>query len=780
MSGGSDNAHSPQFAQVHKEKIKADYSEPNKIDLSLSDAKASHVSGFLPGEDIKMEKDLLCPKDQSLLHEENQKIINTSTPKDTKYQDRHGFEYMHKPRLNKNTIPDITVPQRSKVNNSKMYREPCMVSILSSCPRATLIPGLPSINLLENAIKRSEVSETVMSCKKKPVKHIHSLGTWYHDIKILNEMMFLKPTCPKSASVPGFPSVPLYTKDIPSIVNFLPTCPKASRISGLPSRLPFAVSEPESWPINNTVFWKRNNKKSKVQILHTFTESPDMFKGIIPIRPSCSTACKIRGFPSAPGSIHQKLPSIINMLPSCPKYSSIAGFPSVLLSTKQNISLWRTNNKPLFVMQNKNDQTRVIRDLGEPYDDTRLKHMFLLTLTCPAAAAPGFPSKPVHIEKVPNVVNIYPTCPTTSKIIGMPSKLLVIRPDEYKHMDSVILCNRQMRKSDAHTLLYIYNAERAKSMSQIRSTCPTQSRIPGLPSAPKQRAQNEQNIVNIMPSCPNNSKTVGIPSITVMKTHQDCHEWRLNSKLIIQMPKKRMCIILKQVLDIFKENADFTQTMVALAPSCPEKAHSPGFPSLPAQTYESSCYMTKLLTSCPKASRVPGITSVLNTEPDGNKWSMDTKPLWIKQIRDEPYCYKLLYPPQYELIEGTQSIILLKPSCPRKAKNPGFPSAPPRSEKHTMSNRLSPCAIFETCDPMRLESSLISSFSMTRVPITEENNPSKGCDIATQHLTNTSAVNEVTHTSATELDSNSLEETKEDIGFWPKSEEGEKGILESG
>ncbi|MCI4377563.1 hypothetical protein PGIGA_G00204970 [Pangasianodon gigas] len=797
MSGYSDNAHSPQFAQVHKTKIKADNSESNKIDFFLSDAKASYISGLPSGEDIKMEEDVQRAKDESLLQEESQeKRINTVAPKDTEYQDRHCFEHMREPQLSESTIPDIPLPERSKVDNSKIYREPCMVSILPSCPRAAIIPGLPSLYLPEKAIKwpSSEGSIRVMPCKKEPAMHIQNLGIQYHDIKMLNKIISLKPTCPKSVSIPGFPSVPLDTEDIPSSVNFPPTCPKASRISGLPSRLPFTISEPEIWPKNNMMLWERKKKKCKVQILHSFTESPDMFKAMIPIRPSCSTASKVPGFPSTPGSIPQEHPSIINMLPSCPKISSIAGFPSVFLSIEQDLSLCRSDNTPLFVKQNKKDQIRVIHDLGKPYDDIRqLRNMLSLTLTCPATAAPGFPSAPIHIEKVPNAVNLCPTCPTTSKISGMPSKLLVIEPDDkYKHMDSVILRKRQLRKSDPHILVMsTYNAETAKSMSLIRSTCSTQSRIPGFPSAPKHRPQKDQNIVNMMSSCPNNSKILGFPSITVMRTDQDVQQWRLvNSEPLIQMPKKRMSdmyIILSQVLDTFKENIDFTKTMVALVPSCPKKAHCPGFPSLPTQNHECPQCMIKLLTSCPKASCVPGIPSLINTESVSNKWPRDTETLWIKRMRNQSYCFELAYTPLYECTDdkdGIQSIVLLKPSCPRKAKIPGFPFAPPpRSEKHIMSDRLSPCATVETCGPLTLESSLISNFSMTHVPVTiltEEINPSKECDIAMQHLPNSSTVYEVTHMNAAELNSSSLEETKEDIGFWPKSEEGEKGILESG
>ncbi|MCJ8731697.1 hypothetical protein PDJAM_G00202480 [Pangasius djambal] len=795
MSGYSDNAHSPQFAQVHKTKIKADNSESNMIDFFLCDAKASYVSGLPSGEDIKMEEDVQRAKDESLLQEESQeKRINTVAPKDTEYQDRHCFEHMREPQLSESTIPGIPLPQRSEVDSSSIYREPCMVSILPSCPRAAIIPGLPSLYLPEKAIKwpSSEESIRVMPCKKEAAMHIHNLGIQYHDSKILNEIISLKPTCPKSVSIPGFPSVPLDTEDIPSSVNFLPTCPKASSISGLPSRLPFTISEPEIWPKNNMMLWERKKKKCKVQILHSFTENPAMFKAMIPIRPSCPTASTIPGFPSTPGSIPQEHPSIINMLPSCPKISSIAGFPSVFLRIDQDLSLCRPDKTLLFVKQNKKDQIRVIHDLGKPYDDIRqLRNMLSLTLTCPATAAPGFPSAPIHNEKAPNAVNLRPTCPATSRISGMPSKLLVIEPDDkYMHMDSGILWKRQLRKSDPHILVMsTYNAETAKSMSLIRSTCSTQSRIPGFPSAPKRRPQKDQNIVNMMSSCPNNSKIVGFPSITVMRTDQDIQQWRLNSERLIRTPKKRlsdMYIILSEVLDTFKENIDFS-VMVALVPSCPKKAHCPGFPSLPAQNHECPQCMIKLLTSCPKASCVPGIPSSINTESVSNKWPRDTEPLWIKRMRNQSYCPKLAYAPLYECTDdkdGIQNIVLLKPSCPRKAKIPGFPFAPsPRSEKHIMSNRLSPCATVETCGPLRLESSLVSNVSMTHVPVTiltEEINPSKECDIAMQHLTSSSAVNEVSHMNEPKLNSSSLEETKEDIGFWPKSEEGEKGILESG
>lgn len=784
MSGGSDSAHSPQFAQVHKAKMKTDNSVSNKIDFFLSDPKASDVSGLRSGEDIKMEEDVQLPKDKSLVWEKSQgKRINVVLPKDTGYQDRHSFEHMCEAQLSESTISDNPLPQRSKVDDPKQYGEPCMVRILPSCPRDTFIPGLPSLNIPRNTIKwlPPEGSIRVMPCKKEPGTDIHRLGIQYHDIKKLTEIISLKPTCPKSVSIPGFPSVPLDTEDIPSSVNFLPTCPKTSRISGLPSRLPFSISEADNWPKNSMLLWERKEKKSEVQILHSFTESPDMFKSMILLRPTCSTASKVPGFPSVPGSIQQEHPSIINMLPSCPKISSMAGFPSVLLSIEHDVSLCQSNNTVLFEIQNRKDEIRDIRGLREPYDDIKqLRKMFSLTLTCPAAAAPGFPSAPLHIEKATIGVSLHPTCPMTSKIAGMPSKLLVSELGvKYKHVNSVILWKRQLRKHDLHFLdMSTYNAETAKSMCFLRSTCPAQSKVPGFPSAPKLRPLKDQNIENMIQSCPITSKIVGIPSITVMRTNEYIYQWRLNSELIIQMPKKRMTdVILNRDLDTFKENIDFNQTMVALVPSCPKKAHSPGFPSLLTQNHDDmlSYCMIKLLNSCPKASCVPGIPSVLHIESVSNKWPIYTEPFWIKRTRNQS-CQSVIT--LIDVKDDIQSMVLLKPSCPKKAHIPGYPCAPPPiSEKNGMPTRLSPCAVVKTCDPLRLESNLLSGSSTTQVPIiilTSENNSSEEYDIAMQQLANRS----VTHISS---NSNSLEESKDQgTRCGPTSEEGEKGILESG
>ncbi|TTI61485.1 EH domain-binding protein 1-like protein 1 [Bagarius yarrelli] len=594
MSGCSDHAHSSKFAQLQKTEIIADNSGTD----ILSDPKSLQISEFLSGKDVKMEKNVQWPKECSFLEESQETRTNTLASKETENQDRHCFKHMHEPQLSENSISETLLPQSSMADNTKICREPSMVSILPSCPRTALVAGLPSLYLNEKASKLQffEGSVRVMPCRTKPPTLIYNLGRNYLDIETLSKTVLMKPTCPKSVSVPGFPSVPLRTPDIYFTVNLLPTCPKVSRTSGLPSRLPFTMPEPESWPKNNMVLWERTKKKSKVQIIHSFTESPDMFKSRILIRTCCFTASKVPGFPSIPRPIPQEHPSIINMLPSCPKMSGIAGFPAIY-NTKQNVLPYQFNSTPLYVMPSKKSQMRLISDLKKPYYDTRqIKNMVSLKLTCPETAVPGFPSAPVYIEKVPNAVSLCPTCPATSEISGMPSKLPVIEPNikTYRHMVSVILWKRQLKKSDPNILVMpSYDAEAGKLMTLIRPTCSTQPRISGFPSAPKFSNKKQQNNVNMRHFCPNISKIAGFPSLTIMETDQDIQQWRLIGEHVIRIPKKKMSdllIVLSQIGNKYKEKVDFIKTMVALVPSCPQKARYPGFPSLPKFS------MTKTLT----------------------------------------------------------------------------------------------------------------------------------------------------------------------------------------
>ncbi|XP_076829217.1 uncharacterized protein ehbp1l1a isoform X3 [Brachyhypopomus gauderio] len=586
---------------------------------------------------------------------------------------------------------------RSKVQDSNMYGIPCMVNLLPSCPRDTLIAGLPSLFLpAETAKWPLEWSMIATPCNEKPDKLIHNLGKQHHNTKSLRNMISLRSACPRSVSIPGFPSVPFYTVVRANMTHVHSTCPEISRVSGLPSRLP-VISKADSWHKNKMPIWE-NKLKCKAQILPDYPENSNMSKAMFLMRPSCSTAPGVSGFPSASRSRQQEHPNIVNISLSCPMISSISGFASkVFLGVNQGDQQWQSHYKMPLLVTAKKDLVQLIDDLGSPYHDVRPMRNMSLRPTCPKVAiAPGFPSVPFYVQEVPNMPNLLPTCPTTSNVFGLPSRLPVVEPeDKNKCMDNLILWERKLRRSQSHIfLISTDNQETAKTMILMFQSCSGKSGIPGFSSAPKPLNQKQPSIVNILTSCPNKSKMVGFPSKMVLQTDQNViQQWRANTNVLIGMPKKKgLVIILPHVMN----NTDFNKIMVAMVPTCPRKAHVPGFPSVPIQDKEISHNMIRLLSSSPKASCVLGMPA-LNTESyPFDLWPMDAGPFWVKEMRNHPHCSKLLYPSQYEIIDDENSITnmaLLMPSCPRKVTLPGFPSVPRSThQKHShIVNMLACC-----------------------------------------------------------------------------------------
>ncbi|XP_035375662.1 uncharacterized protein ehbp1l1a isoform X3 [Electrophorus electricus] len=589
---------------------------------------------------------------------------------------------------NENTSNEINSSYRSKLEDFHMYGIPCMVNILPSCPRTTLIAGLPSLFLPEETSKWPlfEGSMTATPLSEKPAKLIHNLGKQHHGMKIVRKMISLRSACPRSVSIPGFPSVPFYTVVVANMTCFLSTCPEISKVFGLPSRLPVTISEADNWHKNNVVLWEKK-LKCKAHILSKYPENLDMSKVIFLMRPACSTVSRVSGFPSASRSRPQEHTGTINISQSCPVISSIAGIASkVFLIADQGDEHWQSHHRmSLFVMPKKN-LVKLILDIGSPYHDIRLmRNMVSLRPTCPPAAiAPGFPSVPVCVHEVPNMINFLPTCPTTSNVFGLPSRWLVIKPDENKCTYSLILWERQLRKVSHILLISTDSLETAKAMILMSPSCSTKPGITGFPTAPKYIHQKHPSIVNMLTSCPNQSKMRGFPSKMVLQTDQEViQQWRANKNILIGMTRKeKLDIILHEVMD----NIDLKNIMVALAPTCPRKAHAPGFPSVPTQNKENSHSMIRLLTSCPKASCVLGISSLNRESASFDVWLMNTEPFWVKEMSNHLYFSKLLYPPQYEFPDDEHSIKnmpLLVPSCPRKVNLPGFPSVPkPSHQKH--------------------------------------------------------------------------------------------------
>lgn len=719
LSRDTDEVHVSQFAPVHE-------TESRPADTKATHAAVSFVPEFSSGQDIKPGENDQRLGDESLSQEKTkEQRITAKASEDEAYQEQMGIH---------STVHAFPSTRMPKCEHSQTYAAPCMINLLPSCPRSALIPGLPSLFLTQQTMEWPfhDTSESIIPPKVKTVKLIYNLGIQYHDVDTVRNMVSLRPTCPRSVCTPGFPSVPFYKEDTPNMGSLLPTCPKASSVSGLPSRLPVTTLDEGIWPKNDVLLWERKPKQNEEKhIPPALTENKDMSKLMILMRPSCAEASKIPGFPSASRSRPQEHPSMVNMLPSCPRISNIAGFPSSnLLSKHQYVQHWPSDVVPLFVIQMKDCAAKLIIDLEKSYCDIRLvRNMVSLRQTCPRAAiVSGFPS-------APNMAEQLSVCPKTSE-------------ETNKSIDS---------------------------------------------GSPTLHLQKDLSIVNMFPSCSNISRIIGFPSVMVLRVDQDMiQQWISNKNVLIKMPKKKetnVNVSSPQIMDTVKENIGFVKAMVALVPTCPRKAQAPGFPSASTQNEEDSHRMKGDPTSCPKVSGILGMPSVSNTDTVFlDEWPMETEPFWVKGIRKDLPCSKLSCPLQYECVDDKDSIksmSLLMPSCPRKATLPGFPSAPrPISDKPMMLSCPS-----ETSGSSRLESDSMTSFPLTTTTVsqTKGNIIPEQCDIDHEHQNPTSefspdcsVVNGMTQDSARKLDTCLMEETKEDLGFWARSEEGDYGILEKG
>uniref|UniRef100_A0A3B1JX23 EH domain-binding protein 1-like protein 1 n=1 Tax=Astyanax mexicanus TaxID=7994 RepID=A0A3B1JX23_ASTMX len=713
----SDDTHVPEVSKLHE----------TEVDFS-ADIETSCAPELPFWQNLKIEEGEQRVLNESLSEEKiSDQKSSEMVPQGEEYQDGHNLlEHIN---LSESTVPE-SVPLSQMIENehSQIDTKPCMINLLPSCPNASLIPGLPSLCLLEQSTEwpSLEGSLTIIPHKEKTAKIIYGFGVQYDDQKIVQKMISLRPTCPRSTNTPGFPSVPYYEDDVhePNMASLLKTCPKASRVPGLPSKRPVSVLEDKSWPQNSEIFWERENVLKKSQTQHQLTlpenkdsESQEMFL----MRPSCPTASLTAGLPSAPRPKPQEQPRIVNMLQSCPRNSGIAGFPSTVFSNIDlDVRQWPSESTTLLLNIKTNEQTKPINETGSPYHDIRLvKDMVSMRQTCPrAATVAGFPSGP-------NMAELHPTSPNASNHSNMPSS------------------------------------------------------------------------VEMLPSCPSNSKIIGFPSIMVLKTDQDfTTQWKSNkNKSLIEVPKKEKSHIdnvsFQIIQDRLKEPTDLEWTMVALLPTCPRKAQTPGFPSAPIQSNENKSYnMSRFLNSCSKVSSIHGMPSIINPAYDSlDEQPLEIKPFWIKGIKNDSYSIKPSCPPHYEVTyddnEGIiKSMTSLRPSCPIKTKVPGFPSAPQLTSEKQI-NLSTPPDVSETNGFICLETASKADVPLTtdKISLVDSIIPSEQNDTfcnAQNIQTSSFILNEITQDNTGELDASSLEETKEDLGFWTRSDEGERGILENG
>lgn len=546
-----------------------------------------------------------------------------------------------------------------------------MIYLLPACPKTALVPGMPSVNFQDTKWPWDGSVKILKEYlqKEKPAKLIQDMDCSLYERSTVEHMVSLHLTCPRNASIPGFPSLPF------NMVNLLPLCPDFSVAPGFPSRHPIICAD-EIWPKENLIFYL---KKHKEQILPMSSMKMDFetAKNMVSLRSSCSAAPKISGFPSAPKPV---TPSMVRISSCCPNVSCIAGFPSAKELTSQNIiQQWPSNNESSLIIAQKNQSSlpQVVNILKED----ELTGMVSLVPSCPRKTrTPGFPSAPKQkLDITFCMTKLLPSCPTASCVLGISTiQILASTSDSLKEWPKDInpfwvktLASQPCNFICPYPAQYevTENTSVFNSMLSLIQSCPRKASTPGFPSAPWLMPET-QIISGTLSTCPQTAKTPGFPSLVPSE---------IDKALVNNWPLKEKCFFVRRCLPMYTskrlniayQDKESLKEMYAILPSCPVKANVPGFPSAPKPKL-----MLHLFPSCPIVSNVPGMLSSIISEVE-LQWPENERPLWVKQLSRK--CQSMhIVPPQYREMNKaiTRDMVALRPTCASSAKLPGFPSAP--------------------------------------------------------------------------------------------------------
>ncbi|XP_033986723.1 uncharacterized protein ehbp1l1a isoform X2 [Trematomus bernacchii] len=560
----------------------------------------------------------------------------------------------------------FSIPHSPSTIQPKVQIEGTVASIIklhSSCPQYSKIPGMPSVH-------QSQVITWPADCrslfKELPINRLPSplssdyVSSFYGGSAGIASMVDLTPTCPRSASIPGFPSA---LKREPNMTCLLPICPRACSIPGLAAAGSATRYEDMVW--DRCSLWKKplQIKEAFISQMSCVQEkSVGDTKAMVAMLPTCCTRASVPGFPSARLQNVSNTPSMASLLPTCPKQSMIVGMPSnhrsMVYSDTWHILRECILDRPL------RGYTVLVQ--GKSYEDKEhFKHMVDMLPSCPSRTClVGMPTAPKKC--LPSIVNLAPICPKQTQTVGMPSK----DQNNSENKDWRAMKRFINRKPEKITPTYIEQwipKEIPKDMVAMLRSCPQKANVVGLPSAPQQKPS----MVNVMPSCPIQSRVPGWPSKTGQKLGlSTCNEWFADKGLQCENPFiKKEVHILNSVL-CFDKNT--TQSMSAMLPSCPENARVLGFPS--ALTLADGTTMVNVLPSCAKESRISGMPS----RDTGKKlgWPMESKPLLLAKKLSAAMLdlqdVNMFYSDRDTLI----NMVSILPSCPQTACLPGFPSVP--------------------------------------------------------------------------------------------------------
>ncbi|XP_052353071.1 uncharacterized protein LOC118369143 isoform X8 [Oncorhynchus keta] len=632
--------------------------EPSMVNIMLTCSRVSKVPGLATIEqtqivELPVDKKSLSPRewpDESMFHLENDGRVD------------HNSEVVTNMAALKPSCPNAaSIPGIA----SALRYEPSMVNLLPTCPRLARISGLPSkhptMSRHENwIVDRMPIWEKTLRELDVTIHQIYPA----HETYMVKHMVAMVPSCPRKASIPGFPSAPMQE---PNMVNLLPTCPSLARISGLPSKQPNKSANVE-WHANSRPLLERPLRKRTACLMQEMPHKDnELMKNMVAMLPSCPRKASVPGFPSAP----RQEPSMVNIMPNCPRVSSVPGLAAI--EQTQTVE-WPVDKELLLPSRERPEESKFhLDDIDTVYHDMEIvKKMVALSPSCPwKASIPGFPSAPQSkLEDTQSMISLLTTCPKLSKVSGLPSIERIRSRDEYWLVDRVPLWAKPLRERGVRILdISPAHDKDLKHMVAMVPSCPRRTNVPGFPSAPRQRSVETPSMVNLVPTCPKVSTVSGLPALDL----NQAPDWSVDKDYLNISPRK-MSGLFDNVGTVYNDS-EMASTMLALTPSCPRAASIPGFPSAPRQ----EPIMMNLLPTCPRFSRVFGLPSRHLHKSENVVWHAN----WITLL-ERPFkkrTVSLVQAMPHDNKDATNNMVDMLLSCPKKARIPGFPSAPhPKAE----------------------------------------------------------------------------------------------------
>ncbi|XP_048883245.1 uncharacterized protein LOC125750042 isoform X5 [Brienomyrus brachyistius] len=594
------------------------FSSGSHCDIAICEPRASPITLPAP-PDISHQPDS-CPSPETptevqrqlgALIEEDDLYMSTSNERQAKPFKAHSSERRR----------DAKLSPAAKLRTGSES----MLALQPSCPRIARSPGFPSqiANADETLIAEESVETKLFWTPMSKENPLHtklpcqSLDKKYTDIDVVKKMVALRPSCPRLASIPGFPSVQrlkapvVQMEKTPNMVSLLPSCPRIASIPGFPSRQPVSSRDiqTERWHMHKRPLWemqksRRTPSLSSSQGKDRTYGNEEMILLMAALLPSCPEVARIPGFPctqlpKSKEALGEEKVKMLALLPSCPRSSSIPGFPSRQMKSDMcEEQIWPTGNDAGEEPKKERIKFALFFSSAEmTLDKESLKYMTDLAPCCPSAARiPGFPSapRPKALEKVPSMIDFLPSCSRHSKIPGFPSlntadaniqekewfmvkRSLLEKPNKEKPMPIVL------------TPLSLYEVIRDKEMMNMMvalvPSCPASASAPGFPSVPRLPCMEETTDMNrismttLVPYCPRISKIPGFPSLQLTKF--EAQDWSLlKEPLSRNLLKTNQARCLSTCSARFgSEDKEIMRLTVALLPTCPREARIPGFPS---------------------------------------------------------------------------------------------------------------------------------------------------------------------------------------------------------